>query len=356
MMPLAHDALVQKAARQYLRQLLARPGVTMVLSGYKTTGGQRTTTPAVVIGVRKKRPVAEMMAEELLPQRLEINGVSVATDVIEATFKALEEPGRITHVRPAPGGVSIGHVSITAGTLGCVVKRDGKPVILSNNHVLAASGQAAIGSTIVQPGAYDGGTEANDTIGILEDFVPITFESGGGGTPDLPECPTAIKVVQALNWLSEKMGHATRLGIIPQAAEPNLVDAAIATPLNPWQEQVAEGILTRDDIRVIPKSVIPASVNMAVWKSGRTTGFTDSGIITATDAAIRVSYGDLGEAIFENQVVVESPTRFSQGGDSGSAVLTDTALVGLLFAGDEAGTMTVCCPMTEVFRLLELTL
>jgi hypothetical protein len=329
----------------------------MVLSGYKTTGGQRTTTPAVVIGVRKKRPVAEMMAEELLPQRLEINGVSVATDVIEATFKALEEPGRITHVRPAPGGVSIGHVSITAGTLGCVVKRDGKPVILSNNHVLAASGAAEIGSAIVQPGTYDGGTEASDKIGVLEDFVPITFESGGGGTPNLPECPTAIKVVKLLNWVAETMGHATRLGIVPQAAEPNLVDAAIAGVEGEWSAMLVERIMAENGKMVQPLSVVPAQVNMAVWKAGRTTGYTAGGIITAIDGAVRVSYGDLGEAVFENQVVVESPTRFSQGGDSGSAVLTmENHLVGLLFAGDEAGTMTVCCPMTEVFRLLELTL
>jgi hypothetical protein len=353
MMPSTHDALVQKAARQYLRQLLARPGVTMVRSGYKKVGGVVTPTPAVVIGVRRKRPIAEMAPGELLPSRLEINGGSVATDVIEATFKALEEPGRITHVRPAPGGVSIGHVSITAGTLSCVVKRNGKPVILSNNHVLAASGAAEIGSAIVQPGTYDGGTEANDKIGTLEDFVPITFETGGG-TPNLPECPTAIKVVKVLNWLSEKMGHATRLGIVPQAAEPNLVDAAVAAPL---AGSVLAEILAENGKMVVPLSVVPAQVNMAVCKAGRTTGYTAGGTITAIDGAVRVSYGDLGEAVFEQQLVVESTARFSQGGDSGSAVLTmDNHLVGLLFAGDEAGTMTVCCPMTEVFRLLELSL
>ena len=41
--------------------------------------------------------------------------------------------------RPAPGGVSIGHPSVTAGTLGVVIidNTNGKRVILSNNHVLA---------------------------------------------------------------------------------------------------------------------------------------------------------------------------------------------------------------------------
>jgi len=355
MLPPTHDALVKKAAKAYQRTLLQRPGVTMVRSGYKVTNGVRTATPAVVIGVKRKLPKRDLAPSEILPERLEINGSSVATDVVEAEFKALEDPERIGRMRPAVGGISVGHISITAGTLSLVVKRNGKPVILSNNHVLAASGQAAIGSSIVQPGAYDGGVEPADLIATLEDFVPITFESGGG-LPDLPECPTAIMIVNALNWLAQTLGRATRLAVAPRAEEPNLVDAAVAAPITE-DLVIVETILAENGNRLQPKGLVPAAVGMEVWKAGRTTGYTEGGTIEAIDGAVRVSYGDLGTAVFESQLVVQSATRFSQGGDSGSAVLTaDNQLVGLLFAGDEAGTMTVCCPMTEVFRLLGLSL
>lgn len=354
MMPIEREALVQHATRSYRRRLLMRQGVTMVRSGFKVTGGQRTDIPAVIIAVRSKQPKSALAAEEVLPERLEINGQSVATDVVEAEFKALEDPERIRRVRPAPGGVSIGHVDVTAGTLSCVLKRNGTPVILSNAHVLAMSGQAEFGDPIVQPGPYDGGTEGADTIGTLEAFVPITFESGGG-LPDLPDCPTATKIVRGLNWLAKTLGRHTRFTLVPKAAAMNVVDAAVAMPLQPWEQEVIQAILAKDGEWVEVEGIRAASIGMSVWKAGRTTGYTAGGTITATDAAVRVSYGELGEAIFENQIVVESTERFSQGGDSGSCVLEDRYAVGLLFAGDEPGTMTICCPMTEVARLLELS-
>ena len=60
--------------------------------------------------------------------------------------------------RPCPGGFSIGHTAITAGTFGCVVEFTyaGRTTlgILSNWHVLCGkSGES--GDLIVQPGVYD---------------------------------------------------------------------------------------------------------------------------------------------------------------------------------------------------------
>ena len=64
---------------------------------------------------------------------------------------------RTKYIRPAPGGVSIGHKDITAGTLGMLVqdKETGEILILSNNHILANSNDAKIGDRIMQPGPHD---------------------------------------------------------------------------------------------------------------------------------------------------------------------------------------------------------
>src|SRR5437764_665059 len=63
--------------------------------------------------------------------------------------------------KPALGGSSVGHVNVTAGTLGCLVMlEDDSLCILSNNHVLANVNQASVGDKIVQPGKADGGTAA----------------------------------------------------------------------------------------------------------------------------------------------------------------------------------------------------
>ena len=59
--------------------------------------------------------------------------------------------------KPLQSGFSVGHVRSTAGTLGAIVKRDGKLYLLSNCHVLARSGNATAGDQIVYPGPADGG-------------------------------------------------------------------------------------------------------------------------------------------------------------------------------------------------------
>ncbi|MDT7864854.1 MAG: hypothetical protein RQ922_03120 [Thermoproteota archaeon] len=71
--------------------------------------------------------------------------------------------------RPVPHGYRIGHISITAGALGCLVRdRVTKEIlILSNNHVMANFNNASIGEPIVQPGPYDGGKHPADTIATL---------------------------------------------------------------------------------------------------------------------------------------------------------------------------------------------
>ena len=82
-------------------------------------------------------------------------------------------------VRPLRPGLSVGHVDVTAGTLGGFVRRPGGSglLVLSNSHVLADSGAAAPGDPVLQPGVADGGTLA-DRVAQLAASVPFSDEPG----------------------------------------------------------------------------------------------------------------------------------------------------------------------------------
>jgi hypothetical protein len=286
--------------------------------GYKRVGGQVTREPSVVVSVIKKLPPEALAVDEIIPR---VVG-TMPTDIIETgVIRALQSP--TDRWRPAPGGVSIGHFNITAGTLGCLVTRGGELFILSNNHVLANSNAANAGDSILQPGKYDGGTEA-DRIATLEAFVPIQFETSP------PTCLVVSDLVFVLNVLARLAGSRHRILGYRAAAEANLVDAAIARPLS--VDLVERRILNIG----VPRGSREADLGTAIRKSGRTTGFT-TGEIQQIDASVRVSYGNSGTALFQDQFVAGA---MSQGGDSGSAVLdADGYVIGLLFAGSDTTTI-----------------
>lgn len=271
----------------------------------KIAGESETGEPCVTVYVIAKAPKKEVSSEALVPP----SAAGVSTDVV-AVGEIVAQPYRGRY-RPAPGGVSIGHVKITAGTLGCLVKRGTKRFILSNNHVLANSNAAKIKDLIVQPGPYDGGKAPQDVIARLAQFVPIKF----GGTA------------------------------------ANLVDAAIAAPISP-------SLVTPKNIWYgkVSAAIAPPQLNVLVKKAGRTTQRT-RGRVTGVNASVRVNYGPSGVALFRNQIVIVSLTSapFSQGGDSGSLIVTDAGNkpLGLLFAG--SASHTIANPIAAVLAALKVS-
>jgi len=317
------------------RELLAREHVVAAGIGYKTVGGKRTDELSIVCSVVKKVPEALLATDDLVPG--EIRGIP--TDVVETGILRAQLE-RTDRWRPAPGGVSIGHPSVTAGTLGCLVRKNGETLILSNNHVMAAENAAAIGDPILQPGPYDGGSDPGDRIAVLEEFVPIRFLS-----TEPSDCTVARTVAVLANALAYLLGSGTRLLAVRLQEEENRVDAALARPVNP--ADLSEEILELGTIRAIGS----AGLGTPVRKSGRTTGLTSDEILQV-DVTADITYGAGRTARFTDQIMAGA---MSGGGDSGSAVLdAENNLVGLLFAGSD--TTTVINPIGHVVDALGIGL
>jgi hypothetical protein len=316
------------------KQLLKRANVVATGIGYKQTGGEKTDTLCIVCSVKEKVPASQLSGQDLVPTAVD----SIPTDVLQTgVIRALQAP--TDRFRPAPGGVSIGHVAITAGTLGCWVIKNGQKVILSNNHVLANSNDAEIGDAILQPGPHDGGSFPQDHIANLTQFIPISFQ----GEPS--ECQFANAVISVFNLGCRIFGSSTRYKAIKIQAEDNRVDAAIATLLN--AADVRDEIINIGPIQ----GTVPGELGMAIKKSGRTTGFTN-GEIQQVDVTANVQYGAGQLAVFTDQLLAGA---MSQGGDSGSAVVDDhNRLTGLLFAGSD--TTTIINRIENVFSALGVSL
>lgn len=256
----------------------------------------------------------------------------VAAVLIPLTIRGDDGPAhRVDQPFPVQLGTSGGNTKDSTrafccgGTLGALVQdADGNQYILSNNHVLARTNQAAIGEDIIQPGLIDQNpvcaVDLNDAVGDLSAFVPLRFKAKGS----IPINAVDAAIAQ------------TRLGAVDPTGS----------------------IL---DIGVISSETSSPSLNLAVKKSGRTTGLTH-GAITAVNVTVDVSYskrcggGGTQTARFVGQIFV-SPGSFLAGGDSGSLMVEDVELVpkavGLLFAGSSS--VAVANPIRAVLDSFNVT-
>jgi hypothetical protein len=339
---------VALVSEEFLDPAKKPANVVGVAAGVKWTGGEPTGKAALLVLVDQKLPEDALRKSDLIPKRLQNKPTDVLAvgqpfagqfappgdgvteiapkpaeealaradlltrpdllvkerEAFEHRYEQLEVGSQVLarRMRPAEGGYSVGHVTVTAGTIATCVYDVGASVparfyILSNNHVLANSNAAVAGDAILQPGRVDGGTDPADRIARLSRFIPITFDP-----------PT------------------------PRAQHRNLVDAAVAEgQFHDLDREIywigyARGWRQRVNVRV----------GTAVHKTGRTTNYTQ-GRITAVNATIDVNYGSGRVARFLDQIVT---TPMSAGGDSGSLVTTlDNVALGLLFAGSPQATI-----------------
>jgi hypothetical protein len=219
-------------------------------------------------------------------------------------------------VRPLRPGLSVAHPSVSAGTLGGFVRTVSGLAILSNNHVLAASGAATLGDAILQPGPADGGAPG-DRVATLTAFQRFRTDAA------------------------------------------NLVDAAVAT-LDPGVEAEPGDLPGGALLGEVPAGV-DIDADETVEKVGRTTGHT-RGTVTAVEMdGVAVQY-DESVHRFDDQIEIQGAAGgFSSGGDSGSVIWRsrDRAPLALLFAGSTTGGalgdgVTFASPLATVLSTLDV--
>jgi hypothetical protein len=240
---------------------------------------------------------------DVIERRFRLHVLSVA----EADVVLLADTGAYD---PLVGGISIGPSRspggrVLAGTLGCIVfdAATGRPMLLSNFHVLSVDTGATPGDTMVQPSRLDGGAGPGSVVGTL-----ARWSLGGS-------------VDGAVAW-------ATQRGVACQVAD---VGALAGTG--------------------------PAAVGTAVRKRGRTTGLT-FGTVDTVDLTVTLDYGDaIGNRTLSKQVGVRPDTarssRFGGPGDSGSVVVDGAnRVVGLYLAGDDTVGYGIANPIGPVLSAL----
>ena len=308
-----HPDTARELKMRILEFLHARPGAQAtgrrpwVAVGLAPAGGGRAR-----VAVRLEEPADAALLPDL--------GASAAASLdlrVIGPVRALSSPAPADlrrRVRPLRPGLSVAHPSVTAGTLGGFVRFQGRPALLSNNHVLAASNAATIGDPTLQPGPADGGAAA-DRVGTLAAFQRLTD------------------------------------------SDRNLVDAAVAT--------LDDGVATEP--QAYPGGALADTVaagadvdpDEVVEKVGRTTGHTRGRISAVEVDGVSVQY-DEAVHVFDDQIEIEGLAgAFSAGGDSGSVIWrsSDRAPLGLLFAGsDEGGSagggVTFANPLSTVLSAL----
>jgi hypothetical protein len=282
---------------------------------------------ALVIFVDQDSPSRAELVRALPP---EIRGIALKVHLTDKFRAFAGKPGgaKVSHTAkqsfPIQLGTSGGWRNDLAngyccgGTLGALVQAGKFQFILSNYHVFEADivpgGNdliAATGSYVVQPGLIDVGCTASQ---------------------------------------AQNVATLVKLSALPK----NNVDCAVA--------QVLPGAVSASILEIGPISsqTVPASLNQAVKKSGRTTGLTRSTVI-GLNATISVAYenecagGPAFTRTFTGQLVMaNSGSKFLNSGDSGSLMVEDKTTnpraVGLLYAG--SNTAAIANPIGDVLTFL----
>jgi hypothetical protein len=223
--------------------------------------------------------------------------------------------------RPLRIGASIGHVNVTAGSLGCFAtcRKEGTLGFLSNNHVLADSNNAQAGDLIVQPGVEDGADCGDPATHVarLHRYHPIDF---GPGATNYVDCAFA-ELIADVEHEPDRIGFPAG----------SLSDCVLGEP---------------EDL-VIDQ--------MPVMKVGRTTGHTRGSVTVVSIDNVTTGYPGYRFARFDRQVAIRGATGpFSARGDSGALVVTqDGRPIALLFSGTSHG-ITYANPIQAVLDTLSV--
>ncbi|GGO71723.1 hypothetical protein [Nonomuraea cavernae] len=319
---------LHRGKRKILDSFGADPNVTGAGIGFRRRDGQWTEEPAVVVMVAKKRPAALVSNRRLLPRTVEVDGVPYEVDVIQAgpfTMGRVDDRVRTADVitgrmRPPRPGCSISNTldGNTAGTLGLFVldNKDGKVCLLSNNHVVGRMGLASPGEKIIQPGTYDGGTEATDVIATVKRMAPVP--AGGSLDAAIAELvdQSGLSLEPALDRMPPPSADHPVVGLFTAG---DTYGTGLITRMDKTLAALNVSLAVKDSngklVAAPAAAVVAPKAYTKIEKVGRTSGYSSS-TITATGVESNI-LTPIGWILFTDLIATES---FGSPGDSGSAV------------------------------------
>ncbi len=217
---------VKAVKKKHEKAILRLSNVVGVGIGSKIVDYKATGEFCIRVYVKKKLPKSKLNKKDIIPKILE----GVETDVLEVGEVQLY-PYKVKH-RPAHGGDSVGHKSVSAGTIGYILrdKTDGKKVILSNNHILANSDtdktkRAYVGDIVTQPGPIDGGSVSRDCIATLKrwvEFVETGYTKVDAAIAELTNPCDASRFIHNIGCV-DSWRSVTAADVILNPADPDNV-------------------------------------------------------------------------------------------------------------------------------------
>ena len=288
--------------------------------------GVEVDEEVIVILVDEKVPRENLAVADLVPD--EIDGIPTDVQVI-GEVKAMGTKDRQI---PLVAGYSIGHINITAGSLGYFFRRisDGKgPLVGSNKHVFSdVMGPTVLEKRIVQPGPTDGGE------------LPAVGTYFDGTALKRALNPFNALWMVLVNLLYQLFGQEPPYDLTD--SEPRHLDFALMDPVVAISLQVA-GLLKWDDFcgiwfagsdqasffckakyitefgyEPIDVNVKEAQAGDIVYKGDSRTTPRGETVVRYASVFIWVNYGGYGNNIPFDDVVMTEP--LIEGGDSGTAV------------------------------------
>ena len=291
--------------------------------------GVETGETGIRVYVRRKLPVSMLRKRDVIPSEFKGKRIDVV-EIGDVTALAVDKTERF---RPVPIGVSIGHVSITACSLGIYpIYKDGVVLVGGNAHCYtpdpSLSPEQVKERRIAQPGRYH--DENSGIVGEYfwhEKIVPV--DEG---------CPIGKAVVNVLNFLAKLVGSGTRLSL--ERENMNYIDFAVYVPTVTHVDEIADGSIDvsapmvgflfagSDEVGVICKAkyvvdrgftfnVPVAEVHSGDRVKGCSFWCNYETVVTDESAMLQVSYGDF-TALFDDVILVENKDSTIKGGWSGT--------------------------------------
>jgi hypothetical protein len=322
--------------------------ITSVGVGARKRNGEWTDEPAVTVGVVKKRRPGYLRADEILPERIDIDGVSHRVDVEQVgrvTMCAQQEfpglgqdpkstwmlTGRDRPLRPAdkisnnttllqyPDGSS----TWESGTLSCFVKdAAGVVYMMSNSHVLVNHGilhnpvdpKPVIGEKISQPNPATSDENLN-VVAELSNYVDFKHGPFASNTMD----GAIARLYDQSGWENRYPGD--RMSPLSSANKAiGLYFASNDDHSRGWIVRIEPMLRQFGVSMMVPDSTTDVTGYQMfdpIEKVGARTGYSSTQIVNVMDSTkVHISASNLSYS-FDNLIATE---RMGWGGDSGSLV------------------------------------